>query len=99
MVDRNPETNIITFTASEQDSFNVPPELTPEAAVKTATVFIHVAAGLVERAATFDPTEKSGFKGMLDKTTRAIELGSIATRILDICPAEHLALIASAQED
>ena len=67
-------------------------------AVRTAVSFTIVAAGLSERAVTnMDTTNPQSVEAQRKHDQRALELGQLATKIFDLCPYEHLQLIANGE--
>ena len=88
--------NQIVLTEPEIAEFAQSSPLSIEAALATAFVFESVAAGLAGRAvhdlASSNPQMRQ--RGM-DRSVRAVRLARFAYSIFNLCPGEHLVIIAN----
>jgi hypothetical protein len=92
-MNRDPATDNIVFTQTEQNMYSVPAELTPAEAVETALELEITTKGLVERGAQQDISNAEGRHRRLRQTARAGVLGIFVSRVYELCPDEHLQAI------
>lgn len=95
--------NNIVFSTAEQRDFAVGAVVDVWSALDTAYAFM-CAAGAIESSVVREVISNEGTPGsvsdptLLARRMRAAQLAGFASGIFDLCPAEHLAMIANQSE-